>query len=257
MKILANLLLLSLALATTLAIADEAKKNAKELTQEELDAHVGRMGDVEQIPEGFQFNEAENILWFADHFSTVEKPVSIYYEFEKTGSYEEGFTDTVYLKILELNEDGTKNAKLDFFTADRKQVVTRDNVTNIRGNPVIGIFMQGDVYEMNRITDGHWRHFQKQIKISLREDAKVEPIKFTFNGKEYNGDKIHFMPYLDDPHRRDYERFSEKYYEFIMAEELPGGIYQIKTVIPDTGKENAEPLVLETLKLVDVKQIES
>lgn len=227
------------------------------LTQEELDKRIGRYGEVEEIPEDFQFTEAELIIWHGNHLGNIEKPLSLYYEFVKSGSYEEGFSDSVYLKILELNEDGTKNAILDFFTAEQKQAVSPDNVTNINGNPILGIYMQGDIYEMNRLTEGHWKHFRKQIKISLRKDAVVEPTTFSFNGKEYQGEKVYFSPYLKDPHRRDFEKFAEKYYEFTFSDEIPGSLYQIKTVIPDKSKEAAEPLILETLTLVDVKANES
>ncbi|MBL1140752.1 MAG: hypothetical protein HND53_01850 [Proteobacteria bacterium] len=221
------------------------------LTEEEM--KVGRYGDVDEVPDDFKFNDAEVKLWLSDHLGNIKKPVSLYYEFVKSGSFEEGFTDSVYLKILELNEDGTKNAALDFFTAEKKQAVTPDNVTNIIGNPVLGIFLQGDVYEMGRLTEGHWRYFHKQLKVALREAAVIEPTTFDYNGKEYNGEKIYFSPYLEDPHRRDFEKYAEKYYEFIFSDQIPGSLYQIKTVIPDKSKENNEPLILETLTLMDVK----
>jgi hypothetical protein len=227
------------------------------LTQEEIDASIGRYGEVDDIPEDFKFNDAEIKLWLTDHLANIEKPLSLYYEFVKSGTLEEGFTDSVYLKILELNEDGSKNAMLDFFTAEKKQAVTPDNVTHITGNPVLGIFMQGDVYEMNRLTQGHWRYFHKQIKVSLREDAVIEPTTFSFNGKEYQGEKLFFSPYLKDPHRRDFEKFAEKYYEFIFSDDIPGELYKITTIIPDANKESAEPLILETLTLKDVKRNES
>ncbi len=222
-----------------------------ELTEDELESKVGRFGEVEEIPEDFQFSKAETLLWHDDHLLNIKEPIRLYYEFIKEGSFEEGFSDSVYLEILKLNDDGTKNARLDFFTADRKQSVAPDHVTNIRGNPVLGIYMQGDIYEMDRLTEGNWRHFLKQIKISLRKEAKVERITINFNGKEYKGEKVFFSPYLNDPHRREFEKFSEKYYELLFSNDIPGSLYQIKTVIPD--KENATPLILEKLTLVDAK----
>lgn len=228
-------------------------KSKRELSQEEIDAHIGRMGEVEEIPEGFQFSDAENKLWFSDHLKNIKKPMRLYYEFVKTGSYEEGFSDAVYLDIVKLNDDGTKNAVLDFFTDERKQVVSPDNVTNITGNPILGIFMQGDVYEMNRLTEGHWRHFQKMIKIALRETATVEPVNFQFNGKEYKGEKISFSPYLNDPHRRDFEKFADKNYEFIFSDAIPGSLYQIRTVIPNGRNTDKEPLIEEVVTLAEVK----
>ena len=209
-----------------------------ELTKDELDKHVGRYGEVEEIPEDFQYNNAEVVLWLSDHLANIDQPLSLYYEFVKSGTFEDGFTDSVYLKVLELNDDGTKNTMLDFFTAERKQAVSPDNTTHIRGNPVVGIYMQGDVYEMNRLTEGHWKHFQKQIKVALRNDAVVEPTTFNFNGKEYKGEKVYFSPYLNDPHRRDFEKFAQKYYEFIFSDEIPGSLYQITTIIPDKSKNS-------------------
>lgn len=253
-KTLTTYLSLSLLIFTTNLTAETEDDDSlkRELTEEELDARIGRMGEVEEIPEGFEFSEAENRLWFEDHLKNIEQPMRLYYEFSKTGSYEDGFVDSVYLDILKVNPDGTKNASLDFFSADRKQVVHPDNVTNIMGNPVLGIYMQGDVYEMNRLTEGHWRHFQKMIKIALRETATVEEIDFEFNGKQYTGEKIHFAPYLEDPHRQDFLKFADKYYEFVFSDEIPGMLYSIKTVIPDRSGEDKEPLVKESLTLLEV-----
>ncbi|MCZ6802625.1 MAG: hypothetical protein O7D86_01460 [Proteobacteria bacterium] len=228
------------------------------LTQEELDSLIGQYGEIEEIPEGFQFTEAEIKLWHGDHLANIKQPLSLYYEFIKLGTLEDGFSDSVYLKILELNEDGSKNAMLDFFTGYSKQVVTPDNVTNITGNPVLGIFLNGDVKVMSRLTKGNPRHFRNRIGISLREEAVVESTTFIFNGKEYQGEKIYFSPYLNDPYRRKFEKYADKYYEFIFSDDIPGSLYQIKTVIPDRSKEEtAEPLILEILTLIDVRANES
>ena len=231
---------------------DSSEENYKrELTQEEIDSMIGRMGEVEEIPEGFQFSQAENMLWFSDHLKNIKQPTRLYYEFVKSGSYEEGFTDAVYLDIIKLNDDGTKNALLDFFTADRKQAVNPDNVTNITGNPVLAIYMQGDIYEMNRLTEGHWRHFQKMIKIALREKATIEPVHFQFEGKEYTGNKIYFEPFLNDPHRKDYEKFASKSYELIFSDDIPGSLYQITTIIRNGSGTEKEPLLKEELTLLE------
>ncbi len=252
-KILAFLLFISV-FHTGILSAEAENEIKRELTPEEIDASIGRMGDVEEIPEGFQFSKAENLLWFTNHLENINKPLRLYYEFSKSGSYEEGFVDSIYLDILDVNADGTKNASLDFFTAERKQAIHPDNVTNITGNPVLGIYMQGDVYEMNRLTEGHWRHFQKMIKIALRESATVEPFEFKFDGKQIKGQKIRFSPYLKDPHREDFRKFADKYYEFIFSEDIPGMLYSINTVIPDESGKNKEPLIKETLTLHEVSQ---
>ena len=272
MKFLMNFLFIASLLLTYSVdiIAEEGVEEAPEksnvikggtsLTEEELSKSIGRYGEVDEIPEDFEFATAENILWLDNHLGNITQPTSLYYEFIKSGTYEEGFSDSVYLKIVELNEDGTKNTLLDFFTAERKQTIPEGNTTHIRGNPVLGIYMNGDVYDMARITGGkanRYRYFLKQIKVALRETAKVEPTTFSYNGKEYKGEKVFFTPYVKDLHRREFEIFADKYYEFIFSDGIPGKLYQITTIIPDKSNELAEPLLMETLRLIDVKQQDS
>lgn len=234
------------------------KDNTRVLTEDELESKIGRFGEAEEVPEDFEFNSAEVKLWMTDHFSSVTEPVSMYYEFERSGSYDPGFVDSVYLKVKKLNEDGTKNVQLDFLTGEKKQVVRPENVTEITGNPILGIFLQGDVQNMQQLTEGHYRHFIKMIKVALREVATVEPVTFSFDGKDYSGEKITFSPYLNDTHRTEYERFAVKTYEFIFAEKLPGQLYQIKTTIPDIADPDAKkPLIQETVTLKGIKAYKS
>lgn len=222
---------------------------------EEMKPNIGRYGEVVAIDsKEFEFSPAETKLWMMQHLDNIEKPARLYYAFSKTGSFEEGFTDSVYLDILEINSDGSKNANLTFFTAEHQQrVANEDNLTNINGNPVLGVYLQGDVFEMNRLTEGSWRYFQKRIKLSIAEAATVEPISFQFEGKEIVGELITLTPYVDDPRRRNFEKFANKQYQFILSDMVPGTLYQIKTVILDKSNPDNGPLIEETLTLKHVE----
>ena len=223
---------------------------AQEAAEPEAEGSIGRMGDSAVVDVNtYEFSPAERKIWLNDHLQNVEKPARLYYEFVKSGSYEEGFTDAVYLDIIEVNDDGSKNAELEFFTADRQQQASRDNLSNITGNPVIGIYMQGDVIEMNRITDGHWRYFQRRIKMAFSESAEITNVNIDFNGSVVEGEKIAIHPYVKDPRRRDFARFADKSYEFIFSDNIPGSLYQIRTVIPDTSSKASGVLIEETLTL--------
>ncbi len=212
-------------------------------------ATIGRMGDAVAVDaDDYHFTDAESKLWLDDHLQNIEKPGRLYYDFVKSGTYEAGFSDSIYLDILQINQDGTKNAELAFFTADRKQNANADNLTGITGNPVLVVYMQGDVYEMNRLTSGSWRYFQRRLKFAFSEAATIEPVTFTFNGKDVSGEKISITPYLNDPKRDQFEQFANKIYEFVFSEHVPGKLYQIKTIIPDVAP-NKSPLIEEVLTL--------
>jgi len=202
--------------------------------------------DNERITE-FEFSRAERKLWLSDHLSNIDSRGRLYYKFVRSGSYERGFTDSVYLDILRINKDGSKDTDLEFFTGPRRRPAAPANLTGVTGNPVLGIYMQGDIYEMERLTDGSWRHFQRRIKMAFAENAEIEDITINHNGKRFDAEKITIQPYLKDPHRRDFEKFADKMYEFILSKRIPGSIYQIRTVTPDASNPDGEPLIIEKL----------
>src|SRR5690606_26010663 len=124
------------------------------------------------------------------------REMTLRYSFEKSGSFEPGFEDTVTFVIDKVNDDGTKAASIDFFTGERRFPVPAVESTTV--NPVLKVYMQGDVYEMNRLTDPQgasrerWRYFQRRIKLALAETATVEPRTFSFDGREWQGHEIRF-----------------------------------------------------------------
>ena len=212
-------------------------------------ATLGRMGDPTAVdPESYDFADAEIKLWLDNHLQNINSPGRLYYDFVKRGSYEEGFNDSVYLDIIKVNEDGSKDANLEFFGAERQQNANQDNLVGITGNPVLVVYMQGDVYEMSRLTNGSWRYFQRRIKSAFAKGAKIEAVTFEYGGAQVTGEKISVVPYLNDPRRRQFARFAPKLYEFILSDQVPGKLYQIKTVIPDSSADQ-EPLIEEILTL--------
>ena len=235
----------------SLAYADDEAATAGDTDDgvEVKGAILGRMGDPIAVdPNTYEFADAEVKLWLDNHLQNINSPGRLYYDFVKRGSYEEGFSDSVYLDIIQVNEDGSKNADLEFFTAERQQNARPDNLDSIIGNPVLVVYMQGDVYEMNRLTNGSWRYFQRRIKSAFAEDAKIEPVTFEYDGAQVAGEKISITPYLNDPRSRQFAEFAPKVYEFILSEQVPGKLYQIKTVIPDRLPDK-EPLLEEILTL--------
>ena len=225
---------------------------AEEATEGELKPQIGSMDDSGRVDaDEYEFSNAENKLWMDKHLLNIGQPARLHYEFEKTGSYEDGFTDDVYLTIVEVNEDGTRNTVLDFFSNEQKQKVSPSNVEKITGNPVIGIYLQGDVYEMSRLTEGGWKYFHRQIKLAISDSNISEPVTVELDGNQYEGEKIVLLPYENIDKKIRLKEFSDKRYEFILSDEIPGKLYQIKTVINDAENPDA-PLMVETLTLTNV-----
>ena len=209
------------------------------------------------VNEAPEFSQAETLMWMTDQLASVSSPVDIRYHFVRGGSLEPGFEDKVVFTISEIKEDGMKAAALNFFTGERNFPIPPVEATNV--NPVLGVYLQGDVYELNRLTDERgsakerWRYFHRQIKHALSKGAEVSPVTIEFDGKSYAGQHILFYPFENDPHRAEFEDFADKRYSVMLSEELPGYLYQIETVVPGEGKNYDNPLVLERLTLEAVE----
>lgn len=206
-------------------------------------------------PDEVKFSEAETILWLGDQLATVTEPTVLTYSFEKSGSFEKGFTDSIVFRVTKLHPDGMKAAAIEFFTGERRFPIAPEDKTDV--NPVLKIYFQGDVYEMNRLTDPdgkareRWRYFQRRIKFALVESATVQPIQIEFDGRKYQGKHIQFSPFVNDPKRAEFERFADKVYSVIVSDELPGYLYKLETSVPGEGV-GAPPLIHEVLQLKSI-----
>lgn len=200
------------------------------------------------------FSEAETLLWMTDQLAAVKAPSVLTYSFVKDGSFEKGFEDRIVFTVSKINPDGMKAAALDFFTGQRHFPVPPVDGTDV--NPVLKVYFQGDVYEMNRLTDPdgksreRWRYFQRRIKFALAEEATVEPVKISFDGRDYDAKRIRFEPYKADPKRAMFEKFADKRYLVTVADALPGYVYEIVTEVPD--ENGPVPLLRDTLRLQSV-----
>lgn len=203
-----------------------------------------------------EFSQAETLLWMTDQLKMIEQPLQLNYAFERTGTFEPGFSDKVTFTIRAVKDDGTKAASVDFFTGERRFEVPPVESTNV--NPILKIYLQGDVYEMNRLTDPdgksreRWRYFQRRIKFAMADAASVENVTVNFNGEALPAVRVSFSPYANDPKRALFEEFADKSYRIVVSDKIPGYIYSIETVIPGAGPDDL-PLIREFLQLVSVE----
>lgn len=188
------------------------------------------------------FSKANQLLFFKDHLGNIQKPTILQYRFEKTGSLETGFTDKIDIHVQELHENGSKKVRVQYFTGERQRSIPdNDGAT---GNPLLTLFLQRNVREMARLTGGHWRHFQKQIKLALENTAQVTATEVTLAGRKLPARTIIIHPYRNDPMGKRFQEYIETYYSFTLVDTLPGTFYEMRAVTPTTS---GKPLIEESL----------
>ena len=229
----------------------ESSGAAAAATDNDAAADGAAAGSEEQ-----KFSDAEVALWMGDQLKSIHKPVKLKYEFRKGGSLEEGFTDAIELDITDVHADGKKNAVVNFFTGARNHFVPP--FENIDGNPLLAVYLQGDVIEMNRLTEGNWRYFHRLIKHALAERAEVKETSIEFDGKTVPAKQIRISPYTEDP-RADqndaYRKIKEKSYTFTVSENVPGYLYEVRTFVapPKNAADQSIPVLEESMRLVAVE----
>lgn len=198
-------------------------------------------------------SQAETLLFITNHLESAKLPTRLQYTFRKDGSLEATFDDTV---DVDLKGKGSGKLATTRFLSDER-TIKYPPVENAEGNPVILWFLDRDIKEMERLTGGKSPYFQKRIRLALVDKAEVRPVTFSFGGKEVSGTEIKVSPYLDDPNKAKFGKVStNKYYVFTLSDRIPGGVYQIRTVVPDEAG-GGKPLIDETLTFDKVAPLKS
>jgi len=209
-------------------------------------AHPGQAAPKD----GDSLSQANRLLFRTPHLKGAPSPSTFTYRFSKSGSMGNHFKDVVRLRIRDDAKGQGKHVDIQLFTGDRKRPFpSTDQAT---GNPILKVFLQRDVLEMQDQTGGNWRHFQKYIKLALANSAQVDRTRFRYHGKQVDGWRIRIRPYENDPYRDRYAKFSDKQYVFLMSSKVPGQLYELRAQVPGPdGKK--KPRLLETLRLENIK----
>jgi hypothetical protein len=176
---------------------------------------------------------AEALLFETDHLARTKVPAILVYEFRKLSNVEPAFTDSVELEVSRSKDKGQVHAALRFLTGARMH--TLPEVDDVHGNPVLLGFLEHDIAEMRRLTGGSVTYFRKRIRMALANSAQVTPQRITYQGKTVDGKAVRIQPYLDDPLHARFEHYVRKTYTFVLSDEVPGGIYQVRTSLANTG----------------------
>lgn len=196
-----------------------------------------------------EFSAAERALFMTEQFGRVRPPTTLHYRFRHAGSMEPGFDDKVSIALKAQTDGRCCDVTGDFLSAEHKVVLPP--VEAAKGNPVTLFFLERDVREMQRLTSGKSAYFRKRIRMSIFQGAQQRPVSMRFLGKPVTGQEFTLTPYADDPNHARFERFINKRYVFILSDAVPGGVYGIRTSVPDVTKGAAAPPLLADELLIE------
>lgn len=183
---------------------------------------------------------AERLLFMTPHLQGVAAQTELDYSMITSGPPEK-VNDTVRVLVPSAN-NASHNASVSDRTG-QVQVPAGD----LPCNPVILYFLEHDIAEMEQLTGGQRRYFQKRVRLALAANPPIVPVNANLNGKPVKARKIEIQPYRNDPNAQRFPQFVGKRYTFVFADDVPGGVSQIHTEVPGDNDDFAHPRVAETL----------
>lgn len=188
-------------------------------------------------------SNAEQHLFLDPHLANVGAAIALRYSYERSGSAETSFQDEVKVVLGGKVSPTQRKAHVDFLSGDR--ALKLPDAESVSGNPVILSFLERDVREMQRLTKGQANYFRKRVRMALADTATVEQTRVDWAGTMVPAWKISLKPFLKDPLRPRFERLAAKSYEFLLSEQVPGGVYEMRTRVDDAA---GAPFIHEVMR---------
>ena len=194
------------------------------------------------------FSAAERAIFMTDQFAKLRPPMTLRYQYRRSGSMEPAFDDKAAITLKAQANGRCCDAIGEFLSGERK--LELPPVEGATGNPVTLFFLERDIREMERLTKGKAAYFRKRIRMAVYQDAQQRAVTVNYRGKPVAGQEFTITPYADDPNRARFEQLAGKRYVFTLSDAVPGGIYAIRATVADTAKgAGAPPLLADELRI--------
>ena len=168
----------------------------------------------------------------AEPFADVPAPSHLRYRYEMRGQgIDPPFASSIALEVREADGEGSREVFVDMFEGVNRRAF--GPIAAREQNPLVLVFLQRDVTQMANLTGGAPEYFRQQLRRAFNEPAESEAIEIALGGRTLPARRLVMTPFADDPRIDRFPQFRDKTYEFVVAEDVPGGIYRVGSRTPD------------------------
>lgn len=201
------------------------------------------------------FSEINNELFDKAHLKNITEPSILHYSYQRDSFVDGPRDDTIDMTVTNLRNTGRKDTSFEFFTGKFNRPYQDRN--NQQGNGVFVLFLEFDIRELDRLTGGDWAYFQRKLRWAFAKGADKKEVEIDYQGRKVKGMQYTVRPYVNDPKNSRYSLYAGKVYMITMSDEIPGEIYQMRTVVPDgmDWNEGDAPLIEETLTFTGIEPL--
>ncbi|AHB50286.1 hypothetical protein W911_13310 [Hyphomicrobium nitrativorans NL23] len=191
------------------------------------------------------------LLFESRHLDLIDKGAGVTYRFEKKGSNEQlvgkNLTDELRLNVSSVNGKGERDVVFHVFTGE--QARDPQNWPDLTINPLFVWYLDRAVTNFRYLAGGDARYLKRKFQLALRDSAKIQDIKYEFDGKTIDAQKVTIRPYADDVRNKDkMQGFENTEFTVVVSKEVPGFFVDLTSSFVST--QAAAPSIEEKITLV-------
>ncbi len=186
-----------------------------------------------------EVNRAQQLVFLNDLMQNVPAGSVVEYRFTRHGRDLKDYQDRATVTVSRVAADGRRDLQFDFLSGG--QHLDFHAASDYQGNPTPIHFLERDIKEMAEATEGDIGYFRNRIRKAFTH-PDVRPARISLGDKELEAVQITLRPFVDDPNLQHFKEYANKRYDFLFSEQVPGGLFQIRTLVP---AESGDTPVLE------------
>ena len=198
-----------------------------------------------------KLSQAQALIYDPSYLSEFDEPGALRYQFTRSTADGSGFEDRIRLIIEGVRPDGGRLISNEFFTGKRRRPYS--DIDGFHGNPLVMLFLQYDVWAMSRVLGGNPSYFRNRIKRSLANGAEVRDTVIRRDGQDLAAKQVILRPFAGDRMAEQMREFQHKLYEITVSDQIPGGIYRIRAMVPAADGAEAS-MIEEVVEFAAVEQ---
>lgn len=196
----------------------------------------------------------ETLIFDTNHMNNVAGGQTLKYSFERKGALGDDFSDTVALKVTQGDSGKGKTVNMAFFTGERQKPYPE--FSNAKANPLLIVFFNKDAWYLARRikAKGVANYLRNRIIDGLHQVKSIEATTCSFDGKDVPAQLITFAPFSKDENRHHLVHYQALQYNVVLADDVPGGVCSISSVVPNQ-KEGVPEHYVNRLKKQGMQQL--
>ncbi len=206
----------------------------------------GSLPAVAAEAEAEAITPAEQRVFTDPHLAALPATATLHYDYRRHEAGQKPVEDEVVL-TTEMDAQHGRIARVDYLHEERHLILPE--VAGAVSNPLVLYFLEADVRAMRVRLGGQENYFRRRIRLALAESAQVDEVTVSHGGKMVQATRVVIQPYVNDELQERFKGMAHKAYQFTLSPQVPGGVYELRTVVADASASGGAPQLEEVLTL--------